>query len=375
MATNKALGLDEFTIEFFKAYWYILKEDLLILIRNFHRTKKVLPAINATFLTLIPKSSQADSPDKFHPIALCNVLYKILSKLIANIPKPVLPSIISQEQIGYVKGRQITENIILTQEVLHSLKMNKTPGMLIQLNLSKAFDRINRKYMRSMLQAFGFNQQWINWTMELVSGAFFSILLNGGPIQPFTPSRGTWQGDPLSPFLFIIMAEGLGGSLTKARRQNQLKGIKPAHQGPIVMHQQFVDDTMLMGTPTMQEARTINQVLKTFSEASGMEINLTKSKKKIFNTSIPVQRNLSRILQIQKTSLPTKYLGIPISEYAYKYANWEALLNKMKARLSNWTYRALNMARRLILVKTVLQTMPAYMFLALATPKAVYKSI
>ena len=130
--------------------------------------------------------------------------------------------------------------------------------------------------MRAILQAFGFSQQWINWTMELVSGAFFSILLNGGPLQPFTPSRGIRKGDPLSPFLFIIMAEGLGRSLTKARRQNQLKGIKPAHQGPTVMHQQFVDDTMLMGTPTVQEARTISQVLKTFSEASGMEINHTK---------------------------------------------------------------------------------------------------
>ena len=102
-----------------------------------------------------------------------------------------------------------------------------------------------------------------------------------------------------------------------------------------------------------------------------MEINLTKSKLFFFNTSIPVQRNLSRILKIQKNSLPTKYLGIPLSEYAYKSANWEALLNKMKARLSSWTYWFLNMANRLILVKSILQTMPAYMISALAAPKVV----
>jgi len=100
------------------------------------------------------------------------------------------------------------------------------------------------------------------------------------------------------------------------------------------MHQQFVDDTMLMGTPIVQEAHTISKVLKTFSKASGMEINLTKSKLFFFNTSIPVQRNLSRILKIQKNSLPTKYLGIPLSEHAYSSSNWEALLNKMRARLS-----------------------------------------
>ena len=143
MASNKAPRPDSFTIEFFKACWPIIKADLLNLVRNFHRTKKVLPAINATFLTLIPKSDQADSPDKFRPIALCNVLYKILSKLMASRLKSVLPSIISQEQTGYVEGRQITDSIILTQEVLHSLKTKRTPGMLIQLDLSKAFDKIS----------------------------------------------------------------------------------------------------------------------------------------------------------------------------------------------------------------------------------------
>jgi len=83
------------------------------------------------------------------------------------------------------------------------------------------------------------------------------MLLNGGPHQPFIPSRGIRQGDPLSPFLFFIMAEGLGRSLAKAKHRNQLKGIKPLHQGTTVTHQQFVDATMLMGAPIVQEIRTI----------------------------------------------------------------------------------------------------------------------
>lgn len=157
MAMNKAPEPDGFTIKFFKACWPIIKVDLLILVRNFHRTKKVLPAINATFLTLIPKSNQADPPDKFYPMALCNVLYKIISKLMADRLKSVLPSIIYQEQIGYVEGRQITDSIILTEELLHSLKAKRSPGMLIQLDLSKAFDRISWQYMKVILQAFGFS--------------------------------------------------------------------------------------------------------------------------------------------------------------------------------------------------------------------------
>ena len=102
--------------------------------------------------------------------------------------------------------------------------------MLIQLDLSKAFDKINWHYIRAILQDFGFSQIWINWIMELVSGAFLSIMLNGGTLQPFLPSRGISQGDPLSPFLFVIMAEGLGRSLSKVKQQNQLKGIKPVPQ-------------------------------------------------------------------------------------------------------------------------------------------------
>jgi len=113
MASDKAPGLDGFTIEFFKACWHIIKDDLINLIKNFHRTKRILPTINATFLTLIPKYDHADSPDKFRPIALCNVIYKILSKLMATRLKPILPSIISHEQSGYVEGRQITDSIIL----------------------------------------------------------------------------------------------------------------------------------------------------------------------------------------------------------------------------------------------------------------------
>lgn len=147
------------------------------------------------------------------------------------------------------------------------------------------------------------------------------------------------------------------------------------HQRPTVMHQQFVDDKMLMGSPTVKEARTLNKVLSTFMEASGMEINLTKSKLFFFNTSIPVQRNLSKILKIQRNSLPTKYLGIPLLEYALKAANWEDLLDKMRLRLSSWTHRALNMASRLVLVKSMLQIMPTYMLSTFAVAKSVYKSI
>jgi hypothetical protein len=130
--------------------------------------------------------------------------------VIATRLKPILPFVISKEQAGYVEGRQIMDSVILSHEVIHSLKMTKIPGMLIKLDLSKSFDRVSWQYLRSMLESFGFDHQWVNWILNLTSSAFFSILVNGVPSQPFSPSRGIRQGDPLSPFLFVLMAEGLG---------------------------------------------------------------------------------------------------------------------------------------------------------------------
>lgn len=160
--------------------------------------------------------------------------------------------IISPEQSGYVEGRQIMDGIILTHEIIHSLKTFKQAGMLLKLDLSKAFDKLSWSYIQNMLKAFGFSHSWVRWIMSLISSSHFSLLVNGLPSRPFKPTRGIRQGDPLSPFLFVIMAEGLGRHIKQALLSNQLKGIS-IHNSPASSHQQFVDDTMLYGYPSAQE--------------------------------------------------------------------------------------------------------------------------
>jgi hypothetical protein len=124
--------------------------------------------------------------------------------------------------------------------------------MLLKLDLSKSFDKLRWDYMRAMLLAFGFDPSWVAWILNLTSTTFFSILINGIPSRPFTPTRGIRQGDPLSPFLFIILEEGLGRSIKAAVANRMLKGLPLHGISPLISHSQFVDDTLMMGSPIVQ---------------------------------------------------------------------------------------------------------------------------
>eukprot|EP00253_Pinus_taeda_P021967 PITA_21967 len=196
----------------------------------------ILKSINLTFIALTLKVEEANTSEIFRPIALCNVIYKIISKVIANRLKPILPGIISEEKSGYVEGRQILDNIILAQEMIHTLHSRKKAGMLMQLDLSKAYDKVSWNYLEAILDAFGFCKHWVNWILALIKSSRFSILVNGAPSELFSPSRGIRQGDPLSPFLFVILMEGLSRIIAKKKAEGVIKGLQPIPSIPATTH-------------------------------------------------------------------------------------------------------------------------------------------
>eukprot|EP00253_Pinus_taeda_P032141 PITA_32141 len=212
-------------------------------VKDSRSSKTILKALNTSFISLIPKQDSAQIADKYRPIALCNVVYKIISKVVANRLKPLLPSLVFEEQSGYVEGRQILNNIIQAHEVFHTLTSKKQAGVIMQLDIAKAYDKVNWSYIKKVLSAFGFDHNWVRWVMELVTSSSFSILVNGSPLEIFNPTRGLRQGDPLSPFLFILMLEGLGRSIKQAKAMGKIRGLQVSENGSALTHQQFVGDT------------------------------------------------------------------------------------------------------------------------------------
>eukprot|EP00253_Pinus_taeda_P015206 PITA_15206 len=163
--------------------------------------------------------------------------------------------------------------------------------------------------------------------MALVSTTSFSILLNGSPSRIFMPSRGLIQGDLVSPILFVLMMEGLGRVIKSTSAEGRIQGLKLTIDGAASTHQQFVDDTMLQGIPMVKEAKAFKQILNNFAMAVGTEVRLDKSKVFSFNTDIAIQRNCTRILGFQRDQLPSKYLGIPLTDKPLSRGVWEPVRN------------------------------------------------
>jgi hypothetical protein len=247
--------------------------------------------------------------------------------------------------------------------------------MLIKLDLSKVFFIISWQYMRSLLEDFGFDNHWVDWIMRITYSSFLSILVNVIPSQPFSPTRGIRQGDPLSPFLFVIMAEGLGRYLKAYVLEGSLKflPLHNIHSAPSHIH--FVDGTLLLNTLTTQEAIKLNSILIDCVDALGMALNLEKYKLYFFNTPVAIQNHISHLLGVPKSSLPSNYLGIPFTEAVAHNIFWDSLLLSISNRLSNWTFKSLNLAAQLVLLKFVLQAFPTYLFTTLGALQSVIRAI
>ncbi|XP_026434310.1 uncharacterized protein LOC113331882 [Papaver somniferum] len=230
-------------------------------------------------MCLIPKNNGPKTPHDFRPISLSNVAYKIISELLANRLKKVMDKFISPYQAAFLTSKQITDNIVIAHELVGTMKKCKARKglMAVKLDMSTGFDRIEWGFLINILKKLGFHKDWCDMIFECISTVSASVLLNGSPGEVFYPSRGLRQGDPLSPYLFIIVMDCFSRLMVKAEHAGVLQGIKVPTSSPAISHLFFADDCLIFAKANLQGARTLDSIIKNFSKYSGQSINFGKS--------------------------------------------------------------------------------------------------
>jgi hypothetical protein len=201
-------------------------------------TSEVLQALNSgvipegwndTTVVLIPKVDNPELITQFRPISLCNVIYKIISKMLASRLKEILPEVISPMQSAFVPGCLITDNVLVAYESVHTIK-NKRSGKMglcvVKLDMHKAYDRVEWVFLEKIMRRMGFDDGWISLMMACVRSVRYQVRFNSEETDMFVPTRGLCQGDPLSPYLFMLCAEGLSSLLLHEEEVGDIDGGK-----------------------------------------------------------------------------------------------------------------------------------------------------
>ncbi|XP_050249301.1 uncharacterized protein LOC126696657 [Quercus robur] len=278
-------------------------------------SRSILRSINHTFITLIPKVHNLKRVSDFHPVSFCTVIYKIISKAIANCLKPMLNSIISEIHSAFIADRLITNNILIDFESLHHMKNSysgKKGFMAMKLDMSKAYDRVEWVFLEKILLKTGFSDTWVALIMECITTVSYSILVNGEPNGVIVPSRGLRQGDPLSPYLFLFCAEGLNALLRNAADEGVINGFSLCRNGSKLTHMFFADDCLIFCRSTLEECNKIQELFTIYETASGQMIN--KEKTNLFfskNTDEATQEAPKVALSVSVIKHYEKYLGLP----------------------------------------------------------------
>lgn len=240
----KAPGPDGLHAIFYKRFWGMLGEDLVTEVLEAVNTYSVPQGWNDTAIVMIPKCENPEKVSQFRPISLSNVVYKVISKMLSNRLNSILPDIISDNQSAFVSGRLITDNILLAYECIHAIKRKKGKRGLcaVKLDMHKAYDRVEWIFLEKIMSKMGFDSRWVKLIMACVTSVRYTVRFNSMETDVIVPTRGLRQGNPLSPYLFLIVAEGLSSMLHGAEERGELEGVRVCRDAPVVSHLLFADD-------------------------------------------------------------------------------------------------------------------------------------
>ncbi|GKU93948.1 hypothetical protein SLEP1_g7497 [Rubroshorea leprosula] len=320
--SSKAPGPDGFNFGFVKKMWEDIKVEVIDFVQEFWEYGRIARGSNASFIVLIPKKENPQGIEDYRPISLIGIMYKIIAKLLANQLRRVLPKVIGEQQMAFIEGRQLADGVVIANEVIDEAKRKRKKSFLFKVDFEKAYDKVCWSFLEFMMMRMGFSKKWRKWIQECLRSSSVSVLINGSPTKEFPVSKGICQGDPLSPFLFLIVAEGLNGLVSATVEKNLYKGVKVGNGDTMITHLQFADDTIFFEEASDENIKVVKGIMRIFELASGLKINFAKSQ--LMGMGVE-ERWTSRMAYRQcctQGEFPFKYLGIPIGGNHRKLAMW-----------------------------------------------------
>ncbi|GAU25113.1 hypothetical protein TSUD_274020 [Trifolium subterraneum] len=339
---NKCPGPDGYNFNFLKSCWEIIKCDIMEFMAEFHKNAVLPKAITASFLALIPKKDHPQVLSDYRPICLVSSLYKILTKVLAARLKKVMGNLISEVQLAFLPNRKILDGVLVVNELIDLAKRRKDNCLFFNVDFERACDTVNWNFLEYMLIRMGFTEGWRRWIRACVFQSSMYVLVNGSTTEDFCVGKGLRQGDPLSPFLFLIVAEGLSGLMRRAVDSGLFHGYKVSNN--MSFHTlQFADDTIIVGEDNSDNLWTIKTVLRSFEIVSGLKVNF--------------------------------YNSIPFGSNPRRRATWSPIVDTLKKRLCAWNGRNLSIGGRVTLINSVLSSLPLYFFSFYKAPASVIKEM
>jgi hypothetical protein len=314
-----------------------------------------MPGFNSNIIALLPKVQNATSIDQFRPIAMANFKFKVISKIIADRLASVLPSIISEEQMGFIHGRNIKDCLCIASEAANLLH-NKSYGgnLALKIDISKAFDTLEWSFLLKVFHCFGFNDVFCNWIHVILQSAFLSISVNGKAEGYLNCSRGVRQGDPISPLLLCLAEDVLSRGISNLVNSGVLDQIKGTRHFKVPSHTFYADDLMVFCKGKLSGLKELKKLFNNYALQSGQVISTAKST--IYSGSITHGRLniIVDLLNFKVGALPFNYLGVPIFKGKPKSSYLQPVADKIASKLIAWKASLLSMAGRVQLVKSVI---------------------
>ena len=303
-------------------------------------------------------------------------LYKVLAKILANRLRAVIGSVISDSQPSFVKGKQILDGILVANEAVDEVRCLKKEMLLFKMDFKKAYDSVDLNYLDMVMKRMNFPTLWRKWMSTCVGTVTASVLVNGCPTDEFSMEIGMRQGDPLSPFLFLLAVEGFNVLILSLMEAGLFHGYAVGRENTLSLSDlQFADDTLIIGQKIWLNVRSIRVVLLILEQMSGLKVNFNKSMLTGVNISKSWLSEAARVLHCRVGAFPFVYLGLPIGGDSGKLDFWRPIMTCIISRLSNWKSKFLSFGGRLILLKSVMSSILIYFLSFFKVPTYIISSI